>query len=143
MLRRSLTRPRLVPVLLCLQIVPLLLFPPASYSFKTQEWWLPALLSFFTLLALLQILVRRSQTAWPWHILGFSQGLNIISRAMMLMPHAYVFVGEVQTLNLPYVILTFVSVLLSAGALWHSGLPEVRVAIQPKKRTIEGTARAT
>jgi hypothetical protein len=137
MLRRLVTRPRLIPVLLCLHIVPLLLFPASAYSLKVQEWWLPVLLAFLTVLALVQLLLRRSVAPWPWYMLSFSQGFNIISRLMMLMPHASLYVEGVQRFNAAYVILSVAAVVLSAAALWHCELPEVRGSIhsrpQPQK----------
>lgn len=129
MLRRALTRPRLIPLLLCFQVVPLLLFPASAYTLKTQEWWLPALLTFLTVLALVQLLLRRSQAPWPWYLLSFSQGFNIISRLMMLMPHATLFVDGVQRFHTSYVTLTLASIVISAATLWYNELPEVRASV--------------
>jgi hypothetical protein len=132
MLRRLLTNPRVIPVALVAQIVPLLMFPASAFTLKTQEWWLPALLTLLTVLALIQLLVRRSPESWPWHVLGFSQGFNIISRLMMLMPHAAAFVDGVQRFDVRYVALSIGSMVLSAGALWLGELPEVRASIQAR-----------
>jgi hypothetical protein len=133
MLRRLVTRPKVIPLALCVQIVPLLMFPASAYSLKTQEWWLPALLTFLTILALVQLLLRRSQTLWPWYLLSFSQGLNIISRLMMLMPHATLFVGGVQRFHTSYVTLSLASIVISAAALWYDELPEARASIHTKE----------
>jgi hypothetical protein len=132
MLRRALTRPPLIPLLLCVQVVPLLLFPASAYSVKTQEWWLPALLTFLTALALVQLLLRRSHAPWPWYMLSFSQGFNIISRLMMLMPHVTIFVDGVERFYTSYVILSVASIVVSAAALWYDELPEVRASIHAK-----------
>jgi hypothetical protein len=126
MLRKTLSNRILIPILLCLQIVPLLLFPLASYTVKSQEWWLPALLTFLVILALIQLLIRRTTKAWPWYLVSFAQGFNIISRLMMLMPHATKNVGGAQVFNAPYVVLAIASMLLSAFVIWYSDLPEVR-----------------
>jgi hypothetical protein len=125
MLRKTLSNRILAPVIVCLQVVPLLIFPPASYSIKSQEWWLPALLTFLVVLALAQILARRTLKAWPWYLISFAQGFNIISRLMMLMPHATENVGGTQAFNTDYVVLAVVSMLASAFEIWYCELPEV------------------
>jgi hypothetical protein len=137
MFRRLLTRPRVIPVLMCLQIVPLLLFPASAFSAKTQEWWLPVLLAFLTILALVQLYLRRSVAMWPWYILSFCQGLNIISRLMMLMPHATVVADGGQRFNGAYVGLSVLAMLFSAAALWYGELPEVRGSIHVRPQPEE------
>jgi hypothetical protein len=117
----------LVPVMLCLQIVPLVIFPPKSYSLSSQEWWLPMLLTLFSVIALVQILVRRSHSAAPWYLLSFSQGFNIISRIMMVMAHATSTAqGGGILVNGLYLAITFIAMLLSAFEIWYCELPEVR-----------------
>ena len=64
MLRKALTHRAMIPVILCLQVVPLLVFPRSSYTLKSQEWWLPVLLTCFVVIGLVQLLARRSLTAW-------------------------------------------------------------------------------
>jgi hypothetical protein len=127
MFRKCITNRVMIPILLCLQVVPLVLFPISSYSLKTQEWWLPVLLTLLTIIALIQVLPRHSVAAWPWYLLAFSQGLNIISRMMMLFPHATVSGegGEVKA-NGSYLLIAFGTMLFSAFAIWYSELPEVR-----------------
>jgi hypothetical protein len=129
MLRKFLSRRRIVPIVLCLQVVPLLLFPPASYTLASQEWWLPALLTALIAVALVQIIFRRSPAASPWYILSFAQGINIISRLMMLMPHANLYVGGVQRFNASYVVLSVLAMLFSAFEIWYCDLPEVRIRL--------------
>lgn len=126
MLRKSLSGRWLVIIILCLQVVPLLLFPASSYTLTSQEWWLPVVLSALVIVGLFQILIRRSPSASPWYILSFAQGINIISRLMMLMPHANLYVGGVQRFNTSYVVLTAVSMILSVFEIWYCDLPEVR-----------------
>jgi hypothetical protein len=126
MLRKFLSARWLVPVILCLQVVPLLLFPSSSYALTSQEWWLPALLTALVAVALVQVLIRRSLAASPWYILSFAQGINIISRLMMLMPHANLYVGGVQRFNTSYVVFSVLAMLLSAFEIWYCDLPEVR-----------------
>jgi hypothetical protein len=126
MLRKLLTRRISIHIILCLQIVPLLIFPVSSFSAKTQEWWLPLLLTCFVLIGLFQLLIRRSVVSWPWHLLSFAQGFSIISRLMMLMPHATEYVDKVQRFNTDYVVITVASMLLSTFVIWYIDLPEVR-----------------
>jgi hypothetical protein len=120
----------MIPVVLCLQIVPLVLFPLDSFKLSSQEWWLPVLLTLLTAISLIQLLVRRSTAAWPWYLLAFSQGFNIISRMMMILPHATSTVnGNVQIANTGYLVIAFATMLFSAFEIWYCDLPEVRQKI--------------
>jgi hypothetical protein len=125
-MRKFLSLRGVIPIMLCFQVVPLLMFPPSSYSVNSQEWWLPALLSFLVIIALVQILVRRSQASWPWYLVSFAQGVNIISRIMMLLPHTTVNNEGNQVFNTSYFVVAVVSMLLSAFEIWYNDLPEVR-----------------
>ncbi|OHD71691.1 MAG: hypothetical protein A2177_05345 [Spirochaetes bacterium RBG_13_68_11] len=118
--------PRLVTVLMCLQVVPLLLLPGESWTLKTQEWWLPVLLTALVVVALVQLFVRHTRSSAPWYIIAFAQGFSIISRLMMLLPHSTVTEGGVQRFDLPYVLLAAVSIGLSWFWIWYCDLPEVR-----------------
>ncbi len=129
MLRQSLAKPATITAILLLQFIPLLMFPASSFSLKTQEWWLPVLLAFFTLIGVIQLVFRHSPAQWPWYLVSFSQGFNIISRLMMLMPHATRNVNGQQVFNAPYVSITFVAMLLSAFLLWYTEQPDVRLGL--------------
>jgi hypothetical protein len=126
MLRKLLSNREVIYVILCLQLVPLLVFPASSYSPTTQEWWLPILLSFLVIIALVQLILRKSHATWPWYLLAFSQGFNIISRLMMLLPHATRNNAGAQVFNTDYVIIAAVAMVLSAFEIWYFDLPEVR-----------------
>ena len=126
MLRQTLIKPRFIKLFLILQVIPLILFPPES--FKTQEWWLPVLLAVLVVIAVIQ-LYRHSLALWPWYLISFAQGFNIISRLMMIMPHATRNDNGVQVFNTPYVVLTLLSLLLSSFLLWYTELPEVRLGL--------------
>jgi len=129
MQRRALaSRSVIIPVLI-LQLVPLVLFPAESFAPTTQEWWLPVLLAVMVLWADFELMVRRSDKTWPWDLMSFAQGFNIISRIMMLWPHATRVAGQATVLNAPYVILTFVAMMLSAFLLWYTELPDVRLGL--------------
>lgn len=129
MRRQAITTRGCIMGALILQIIPLVLFPPESFSPNSQEWWLPVLLAAMVLLACVQLILRRSHQLWPWHLMSFSQGFNIISRLMMLWPHATKTVGGATVLNVPYVALTLASMAMSAFLLWYLELPEVRMGL--------------
>jgi hypothetical protein len=126
MLRKILSARGMIPVIMCLQVVPLLLLAPSSYSLASQEWWLPALLTVLVIISLVQILIRKTQASWPWYLVSFSQGFNIISRLMMLLPHATKNNEGVQDFNGVYVLVAVIAMLLSAFEIWYNELPEVR-----------------
>jgi hypothetical protein len=126
MLRQSLIKPKSIKLLLIVQFIPLILFPPES--FKTQEWWLPVLLAVLVVIAVIQ-LYRHSLAAWPWYLISFAQGFNIISRLMMIMPHITRNDNGAQVFNAPYVVLTVLSLVSSAFLLWYTELAEVRLGL--------------
>jgi len=125
-MRKVLCMRGMIPVVMCLQVVPLLVFPPSAYSVKSQEWWLPVLLTFLVVIALVQLLIRKTQAAWPWYLASFAQGVNIISRIMMLLPHTTVNYEGTQVFNAAYFIVAVIAMLLSAFEIWYNELPEVR-----------------
>jgi len=125
-MRKVLSTRGLIPVIMCFQVVPLLVFPASSYSIKSQEWWLPVLLTFLVVIALVQILIRKTQAAWPWYLVSFAQGVNIISRIMMLLPHTTVNNQGTQRFNSVYFVVAVAAMLLSAFEIWYNELPEVR-----------------
>ena len=129
--RQMLTRPVMISVMLILQFVPMVLFPPESFNPKSQEWWLPIILAFLALISTIQIF-RRSISTWPWHLILFSQGFNIISRLMMLFPHATYNAEGHQYFNAAYVLLTVFSMAFSVFLLWYMELPEVRMGFYRK-----------
>ena len=118
----------LVWVLCIVQFIPLLLFPPSSFSLTSQEWWLPVLNAMLALVGTLQLMVRRSPQAWPWYITSFAHGVNIISRLMLFLPRAAVRVQGDLRLNTLYVALALASMLISAFYLWYLERYEVRNA---------------
>lgn len=126
MLRKLLSTRGVIPVVLSLQVVPLLALPPASYTLASQVWWLPALLTFLVVLALVQILVRRSAKPTPWYLLSFAQGINIISRLMMLLPHTTSGAAGARTFDGAYVVIAAAAMLWSAFNIWYNELTEVR-----------------
>ncbi len=137
MLRKTLTQPNVVILLLFVQFFPILLLPAESYSPATQEWWLPLLLAVLALISVIQLVFRRADQTWPWYLISFSHGFNIISRLMLLMPRASINVDGVVQLNTLYVSMTLISILISALYLVYTDLPEVRMSLLTRivKRT--------
>ena len=129
MQRRPIAARKMIVALLTTQVIPLLLFPPDSYSPNSQEWWLPALLVVMIGAAVVELLVRGGRSIWPWHLMIFAQGFNIISRIMMMWAHATVTRGGATVLNTPYLALTLIAMAWSAFLLWYLELPEVRLGI--------------
>ncbi len=127
MQRRPIAGRRFIVALLTTQAIPLLLFPPESFSSNSQEWWLPVLLVVMTAAAVMELLVRGGRSLWPWHLMIFAQGFNIISRIMMMWAHATVTQGGATVLNVPYLALTLVAMTWSAFMLWYLELPDVRL----------------
>ncbi len=126
MLRKILFNRVVIFILLGLQIVPVVIFPLSSFTVASQEWWLPVLMTVLLILSLFQLLIRKSRAAWPWYLISFTQGFNIISRLLMLAPHTTFNVEGVQVFNAGWVGLAVLSMLLSAFGLWYCELPEVR-----------------
>jgi hypothetical protein len=75
----------------------------------------------------LELLVRGSRKLWPWHLMIFAQGFNIISRLMMMWAHATKTSGGATVLNVPYLSLTLLAMAWSAYLLWYLELPDVRL----------------
>jgi len=121
----------IIPILF-LQLISLVLFPPSSFALTTQEWWLPILLAFLAIYGTVELVVRHNPEAWPWYLIAFSQGFNIISRLLMFMPHITLNVGNTQVFNTQYVIITTVSIIISWFLLWYVEQPEVRMGILRK-----------
>jgi hypothetical protein len=128
MTRKSIAAPALVWVLLIIQLVPLVLLPPKSFSPASQEWWLPVLCALLALAASLQLLIRRTSQLWPWYVMSFAHGINIISRLMMLMPRSTLNVKGKVVLNGLYLLLTVLAMLFSTFYLWYFEQHRVRTA---------------
>jgi hypothetical protein len=129
MQRRPIATRKFIVTMLTTQVVPLLLFPPESFSPNSQEWWLPVLLVVMIAAANLEVLVRGGRTLWPWHLMIFAQGFNIISRIMMMWAHATVTRTGGTVINVPYLALTLIAMAWSAFLLWYWELPDVRLGV--------------
>jgi hypothetical protein len=115
--------------ILIAQFIPLILLPVSSFTMTSQEWWLPAFLMLLTVIAVIELAVRKNLKSWPWDLLGFAQGFNIISRLMMLMPRATALVNGEKVFNTTYFVFGILSMLLSVFVLWYISKPETRNAL--------------
>jgi hypothetical protein len=119
----------IVVAALILQVIPIMLFPAASFAPNSQEWWLPLLLLMLVVVGDLQLIVRHNTDVWPWHLLSFAHGFNIISRLMMLWPHATRMLNGEMVFNGPYVSLSCLSMAASGILLYYLELPEIRIVM--------------
>lgn len=115
--------------MLILQIIPLVLFPPDTYNLQSQEWWLPVLLTVFTVWAVVELTIRRNKMPWPWYLINFAQGFSLISRLLMVFPHMTVNVEGQQVFNYLYVILAAISMTWSFFMIGYSERTDVRMAM--------------
>lgn len=125
----TLSSRKAITALLILSLIPLLLMPPSSFSPVSQEWWLPVMLMILALVSIIQLTFRHTTKTWPWDLLGFTQGFNLISRLLLLMPHATVNAAGSQVFNTAYVVMSLVSMAFSAFMLWYMALPSVRIGL--------------
>ena len=136
-MRRRLTSRTMIILLLIVQVIALPLFPPESFATTSQEWWLPVLLMLMVVIADVELIIRRSDISWPWYLISFANGFNILSRIMMIWSHATIQSGGTSTFNGPYVVLTLISVAISVFMLVYIEWPEVRMGLlkglTPKK----------
>ncbi len=115
--------------LLIVQFIPLVLMPPSSFQLSSQEWWLPVLLLMLALVATFQLIVRKTESVWPWDLISFSHGFNIISRLMLLMPHSMTIINNQDAFNTLYVVFSVFSMLASGFYLMWLALPQTRSGI--------------
>ncbi len=126
MFRKLLQRPRAARLIIVLQVLPILALRPQGYALSSQEWWLPVLLAVLVVVSASRLLIRGTHAAWPWYLFSFAQGFSIISKLMMLMPHASRVVDKVHRLDGTHVAVSIASMALSAFAIWYCEQPEVR-----------------
>jgi hypothetical protein len=115
-----------IVIALISQFIPLMAFTPDTYSLTSQVWWLSALLSIMVFIGVLHLLTRGTYALWPWYLMCFSQGFNIIGRIMMFFPHVTQIQNGAQILNIPYIVIGIITMLWSAFLLVFFELPEVR-----------------
>jgi len=125
-MKNLLTNRTFISILLFAQLIPLLAFSREAYDLTGQVWWLPAFLALLVLIGVFQLAVRGSYAPWPWYLIGFSNGFNIISRLMMFFPHIMLNIQGVQTVNWPYIIISVLAMGWSAVMLWFVEFPEVK-----------------
>lgn len=135
MLRKNISQPTTVAILLFIQIIPLMIFPLDTFTSNSQQWWLPLLLTALAIVGAVKIVFQRTTDLWPWYLVSFSQGFNVISRIMMLMPHATKNVGGAQVTDGAYLITNALAIIISFGYIVWAELPDVRLSLLGKKVT--------
>jgi hypothetical protein len=125
-MKNIITNRTFISVLLLAQLIPLLAFSPEVYDLTGQVWWLPAFLAILLMIAVFQLVVRGTFAAWPWYLVGFANGFNIISRLMMFFPHITINISGVQMINYAYIIISLVAMAWSTFMLWFAEIPEVK-----------------
>ena len=138
-LRRLLTTRGAIVALLFLQVIALPLFPPESFKLDSQEWWLPVLLMVMILVADIELVLRHSDKQWPWYLISFGNGFNILSRLMMVWSHATFAAEGSSAPNIPYIALTIISAAISTFMLVYTEWPEVRLRLL---KTVSKPAKA-
>ena len=123
---RTLTTRGFITLVLVLQFVPLVLYPPSMLAAFDEGVWLGFSLAVMALIAVLTLLSGRARNLWPWYLLGFCHGFNIIGRLMTVWPNVTTSAGAANTL---YLLLTALAMVLSAGFLWYNELPDVRTRL--------------
>jgi hypothetical protein len=131
MARRPLYSRSIIILILILQIIPLLLFPPRIYGSGSQQLWLPALLVLFVVFADARLIFGRTHWIGAWYLLAFAQGFNVISRLMLVWPNGSSVAGKVVVVNWDYVLLSLLAIALSTWLLVYMEKPEVREVFQP------------
>ncbi len=131
MLNKILSDRKTMLLVLFLQPIPLLIFPLSVYKPTSQEWWLAVLMGLLALSGLIPVL-RRSTAMWPWYLMGFAQGFNIISRLMMVWAHIIVIDNGKQYFNTSYTIIAALMILLSTLLLSYLERPDVRMIMLRK-----------
>jgi len=115
-----------ISLILILQVIPLLLFPPQIYGSGSQQWLLPAVLTFMVVVADINVFLRGGGEIWPWLLISFVQGVNIISRLMMLWAQSSTATNGVTTFDWAYILAAIVSMAMSGFMLWYTEKPAVR-----------------
>lgn len=129
MQQRAMFRPPVIMLILSLQFIPLLLFPAEVFAPGSQQWWLPAILTLMVLIADFEVIIRRRATPWPWVLLSLAQGLNIISRLMIIWSQGAKDTHDIIVFHGLYIAMTVVAIALSVFLLWYTEKPQVRIGL--------------
>lgn len=133
-MKKAVLKRNLIIPFFILQLIPIVVFPLESYAMTTQEWWLPLLLAVLTIFAAFELLVRHNPENWPWYLLSFGQGFNIISRLLMLMPHTVRNTDNGQVFNGEYIIVSLACIGISWFFLWYLEQPEIRMGVMQEAK---------
>ena len=113
---------RLAP-LFFLQVIPLVLYPPALLANGA------AVLAVVAVAYLgLGFLAYRGR-AWALTLTIFSQGFNVIIRVMMFFSHAVVLTGDQRTPDIAWIVTAILAIVMSTWLLLRLDRPDVRQLI--------------
>ncbi len=129
---QSITSRGFIALVLILQFVPLVMAPPALLqAFSTQTWFGFGLAA-MALVAVLVILGLRTREVWPWYLLAFCHGFNVISRILMLWQNTILEKGK--GIDVAYLLIIVAAIVLSTLFLWYNELPDVRTRLAREAR---------
>jgi hypothetical protein len=106
-------------LIIVLQIIPLLLFPPAMLA----SGWAAILVMVVIYIGLGYFLVKGR--IWALSMSIFLQGLNIVVRIMMLFPNSI----RIGVMDWPYIITSLAAIILSGWFLLRLDRPDIRSLI--------------
>jgi len=101
-------------VLVVLQFIPLILIPPGLIESDSQVLTIPIFLIVLALIATIA-LAMGNRTGWPRAMLIFAQGINVVTRLMILLSHAAPARGVVDW---PFVVASLLAIGMSGFILY-------------------------
>lgn len=102
-------------ILLVVQFIPLILFPPAVIMRNSKVLTIPIFLILLDIAAT-AALVAGNRSGWPRAMLVFAQGLNVTSRLMMLVAQSMT--SKSTPPDVAFILTDSVSVVISIVALY-------------------------
>ncbi len=100
--------------LMVVQFIPLILIPPSIIQTDSQILTIPIFLILLALIATLALALG-NRTAWPRAMLVFAQGLNVVTRLMILLSTA---MPDKTTVDAPFIAASLVAIAISVVVLY-------------------------
>lgn len=117
---RQANRPTIVTLIAIFQFIPVLLLPPETLL-SVNPWLLLVPLVLFLFLAWAMLTLR----PWALTLCIFVQGFSLIARFLIMFPSI---VSEEGVLDLPFLISSLGSIILSSVILYLVDKPDVHIA---------------
>ncbi len=118
-------RPVLISVIAVFQILPILLLPPKLYPGMSRLFLVPPLLIFALIAWLLLTFRPQGRT-----LTIFLQGFNIIVRTLITLAHVVPSKQVGTPADIPLLVTSVVSVILSAAILYYVDQPEMQLLFE-------------